>query len=99
MAFYAADHHYSTDICNDFSVLYRFATRAERDAFVDHRQTVEAASGSIKTETQTRDEARRHFPHAFRMVGDFHDVSDERDWIEHDGGAWAYWHEDNLYYA
>ena len=98
--YYAAAHHYGIDICNDFATLFRFPTRAARDEFIDREQFREAASGSIKTETQTRDEARRHFPNAFRLVGDdFHDRSDERDWISHDGGSWSYWCESNLFYA
>ena len=98
MAFYAATHYYGIDIANDFATLYRFTTKAARDKFVDEQQYREAASGNIKTETQTYNEARCHFPKAFRMVGGFHDVSDKRDWINHDGGTWAYWTDSNIFY-
>lgn len=94
--FYAASHHYGVDICNDFATLYRFSTKAERDQFVDEQQDRESVTGSIRTEAQTRGEARRHFKNAFRMVGDFHDESDERDWIPLDNGG-EYWEEDNIY--
>ena len=44
-----------------------------------------------------RDEARRHFPKAFRMVGDFHEESDERDWLKLEDCDGEYWHRDNFF--
>lgn len=94
--YYAASHYYGTEFSNDYCTLYRFATKAERDQSVGDRNDEEGA-GSYKTEALTRNEARRHFPNAFRMVGDFHEVSDERDWRKDDGDTYEYWHADNIY--
>lgn len=95
MKFYAASHYYGTEFCNDYACLYRFDNRKERDEFVSDCNHSEGA-GHYKTESVTRDEARRHFPNAFRMVGDFHDYSDERDWKDNDGNG-EYWCDSNLF--
>lgn len=93
--FYAADHSHGTEFANDFAHLYRFKTKAERDAFVEYRSFSEAANGSVKTEAVTRSEAVRHFHDAFRTVGDFHDACDMRDWLDSDGVE--FWSEGNYY--
>lgn len=80
MAYYAARHTYSILFCNDFSKLFRFESKETRDWFVEEANYCEAAQGGYKTEAVTREEARRHFPKAFRMVGNFHDDVDMRDW-------------------
>lgn len=82
--FYAADHYYDVSFCNDFATLYRFVTKAERDAFVEDRNFIEAGKGNIKTESVTRDEARRHFSKAF-VITDQHLENDMRDWTVRDG--------------
>lgn len=97
--FYAATHYYGINIANDYNNLFRFPTKAARDEFVDAQQLREAASGNLKTEALTRAEAVRHFANAFREVGYYHEVTDSRDWISHDGGAWSYWNDANLYYS
>ena len=78
--YYAARHTYSILFCNDYSKLFRFPTKAMRDEFVEEANYYEAAQGGYKTEAVTRKEARRHFPNAFRLVGNFHDHVDMRDW-------------------
>lgn len=93
--FYAAEHRYDTMVCNDYIILYRFGTKAQRDEYVEGKNFEECGKGNLKTEAVTRDEARRHFPDAFRMVGDFHDASDVRDWRKNDGCE--FWSTDNLY--
>lgn len=94
--FYAAEHRYDIRFCNDYIALYRFANKAERDTFVSDRNFIESGDGNMKTEEVTRDEARRKFPEAFRIVGDCHDVCDERDWLKSDDG-YEFWSHDNLY--
>jgi hypothetical protein len=95
--FYAAEHHHGVEFCNDYSTLFRFATKAERDAYVEVSNFSESANGNVKTEAVTRNEARRHFPNAFRMVGDFHEETDERDWLAGATETSAYWHSSNIY--
>ena len=95
--FYAAKHYYGIEFGNDYSTLFRFESAKERDEFVDDSNYEEAASGSIKTEAVTRNEARRHFPNAFRMDGDYHEETDERDWLEGATETSAYWHSSNIY--
>lgn len=97
MTYYAAKHAYGIEFCNDYMTLFRFATKAERDEFVDSSNFDEAAAyGGYRTEAVTAAEARRHFPRAFREY-DYHDEADERDWR---GGAtetsW-YWNSHNVY--
>ena len=94
---YAAEHHYGIEFCNDYSTLYRFATKAERDSFVENINFNEAGMyGGYCTEAVTRAEARRHFPNAFKRL-DVHDEADERDWHESDASAYAYWSTCNLW--
>ena len=81
--FYAAAHRYGIQFSNDYHVLYRFATKAERDKFVDDNNPDH--DGDYRFEELTRDKARSKFPAAFRKVGDFHDESDMRDWLMRDG--------------
>lgn len=98
MTYYAASHYYGVEFCNDYSTLFRFTTKAERDAYVEEANFREAANGSIKTEAVTRHEARRHFPNAFRMVGSFHDETDERDWLKGATDTSWYWCSTNIDY-
>lgn len=99
MSFYAAKHYYGIEFANDYSTLFRFNTKAERDAFVIDSNFDESATGAIKTEALTYSEARRHFGNAFRMVGNFHDVSDMRDWIDGATETSSYWCKSNLFYS
>ena len=92
--FYAAYHRYGINICNDYEILYRFPTQAARDKFVDDD---EWDGNNYHLESLDRDEARRHFPKAFRMVGDFHEESDERDWLKLEDCDGEYWHRDNFF--
>lgn len=93
--FYAARHTYDINVCNDYCTLYRFATKAERDQFVEDRNFAEASGGNLKTEELACSEARRHFPEAFRLVGNFHEESDKRDWLKRDN--YEFWSADNLW--
>ena len=79
MKFYAAYHTHGTEFCNDIDYIVRFDTRAARDAYVDR----DKFDGSWRREAITRDEARRIFPQAFRLLDarDANDgVMDARDW-------------------
>lgn len=90
-SYYAAYHRYGIEVCNDYGTLYRFATKAERDEFVEDSHYNEAAAyGGYRTEAVTRAEARRHFSLAFRTL-EYHDFADERDWKALDTEAGAYW--------
>ena len=91
--YYAAGHQHDVRFCNDFVVLYRFLTRAERDRFVEERNFADSGRGNLRTEPVTRSKARRHFSGAFTM-NDQHDRSDERDWMERDGVM--FWSTDNI---
>ena len=95
--YYAAVHSYGINIANDVHTIYRFDSKKARDEFIDR----EGWNGSsYHREAVTRDQARRIFPDAFRMVGNSHDRTDMRDWIEHhDTCTWAYWCPSNIYYA
>lgn len=94
--YYAAYHAYGIEFCNDYIMLYRFGTKAERNAYVENANYDESGMyGGYRTETVTRDEARRQFPDAFRTVGDFHDTCDMRDW--HGSDEYDYWCTSNLY--
>lgn len=97
--YYAAAHAYGIEFCNDYATLFRFETKGERDEFVKRENAREAAAyGGYRTESVTRDKARSCFPHAFRIVGDFHETADERDWMLGATETSAYWSEDNIYY-
>lgn len=97
--FYAVKHYRDVRFCNDYSTLFRFESKSERDDFVYESNFKEAAECChYKTEAVTRDDARRHFPNAFRMVGDFHDVTDQRDWLEGATTTSAYWCFTNINY-
>ena len=90
--YYAARHTYSILFCNDYSELFRFTSKSVRDDFVEDANFFEAQKGGYRTEAVTREEARRHFPNAFRMVGNFHDHVDMRDWHTVDSevvGSWS----------
>lgn len=68
-SYYAARHYYGIEFCNDYSMLFRFETKAERDQFVEDCNFEEAARGGYRTEAVTSTEARRHFPVPFRDNG------------------------------
>lgn len=98
---YAAHHTYGVNFYNDHDVLLRFLSKKDRDAFVEAKNYSEARDfGHYKTEAVTRAEAIWHFPHAFRRVGNFHDYSDERDWLNGSDAFSSmiveYWCETNL---
>ena len=94
--YYAADHRYGIEFCNDYDTLYRFDSKAERDAYVEYSNFNEAgAYGGYRTEAVTRTEARRHFANAFRTF-DCHDQTDERDWLRPDDEAYEYWNINNI---
>lgn len=96
--YYAAHHTYGVEFCNDYKTLWRFATKAERDEFVEDSNWKEAAAyGGYRTEAVTRAEARRHFPKAFRTL-DCHDEADERDWIQGATETSQYWDSWNICY-
>ena len=95
--FYAAYHAYDIKFCNDYCTLFRFATKAERDAYVEDANYDESGRyGSYRTEAVTRAEARRHFPNAFKLF-DTHGEADERDWHEAYSKTSAYWSTSNFY--
>lgn len=97
MAYYAAHHTYGVEFCNDYDTLFRFSTKAERDAYVEDSNFDEAgAYGGYRTETVNYKDARRHFPNAFRMF-DLHDEADERDWMQGATETSAYWCKSNIY--
>lgn len=95
--YYAAKHYYGVEFCNDYSTLFRFATAAERDSFVDDCNWKEASAyGGYRTEAVTRAEAQRHFPKAFRLL-DSHDEADGRDWVQGATETSEYWSASNIY--
>lgn len=95
--FYAAHHAYGIEFCNDYTTLFRFSTKAERDTYVEDSNFSESgAYGSYRTEAVTRNEARSHFPNAFRTF-DSHFEADERDWMKGATETSAYWSESNIY--
>lgn len=95
--YYAARHAYGTEFCNDYTTLFRFATKAERDEFVFDSNFHEAGTyGGYRTEAVTRDRARKLFPRAFRVL-DFHVLADERDWMDGATATSSYWNEHNIY--
>lgn len=95
-SYYATYHRYGIEFCNDYDILYRFATKMERDAFVEDANYNETGRyGGYRTESVTRDEARSHFPDAFRRF-DCHDTADERDWLKEDAGTVSYWSQSNF---
>ncbi len=96
--YYAAKHYYDVRFCNDYSTLFRFSTALERDQYVDNANIDECEAGNLKTEAVTRDEARRHFPNAFRMVGECHYETDERDWLVGATESSSYWCSTNIDY-
>jgi len=90
--FYAARHMYGIEFINDYMVLFRFTTKRERDEFVDDANFDDASAGSgYRNEAVTRDEARRHFPKAFRTL-EFHDEPDARDWRKGETETEQYWY-------
>ena len=98
--YYAAEHHYGIEFCNDYRWLFRFTSREQRDKYVEDANWEEVSRGGCyQTEAITRAEARRHFPNAFRTVDDCgytHDVSDARDWLK-DTDSCEYWSANNIY--
>ena len=93
--YYAAKHEYGIEFCNDYVTLFRFATKAERDEFVDNANYDEqAAYGGYQTEEVTAAEARRHFPMAFKER-DVHYEADQRDWRKGATETSWYWSADN----
>lgn len=100
--YYATEHQYDVRFCSDHMTLYRFESMEARDGFVEARNDNEAEKlGHYLTESLNWQEARHHYPHAFKMVGDFHEVSDERDWLEGKDGVSkmvvSYWSEGNFW--
>lgn len=95
--YYAAQHYYGIEFCNDYRTLFRFTTAAARDSFVDDCNWKEASAyGGYRTEAVTRDEARERFPLAFRMT-EMHDVADVRDWLDGATDTSSYWDKHNIY--
>ena len=89
--YYAAEHAYGIEFCNDYCMLYRFNSKADRDAYVEDANYDESGRyGGYRTEAITRAEARRHFGNAFRLY-DTHDVCDLRDWHVTVSKPFDYW--------
>lgn len=65
--YYAVGHAYGIEFANDLVCIYRFDSRAARDAFVDTMNDLELGRyGSWRTEAVSRREAMRRFPDAVR---------------------------------
>lgn len=68
--YYAAEHRYGIEFCNDYDTLYRFTSSSARDAFVEDANWHEVkAYGGYRTESITRKVAVRHFADAFKLLG------------------------------